>query len=51
LLAAGVWLLGLRAVLTAGALWVVRPPALRNPFPPPPVSFVLRLPTRSDTTL
>lgn len=28
-----------------------RHPILRDPLPPPPVNFVARLPTRSDTML
>lgn len=49
--AAALWVLGLRPLVTLGLLWVFRPPALRDPCPPPPVNFVARLPNRSDVTL
>ncbi len=47
----GLWLVGLRVLLTFGMLWTVRPPALRDPYPPPPNNFLLRLPTRGDTLM
>jgi hypothetical protein len=50
-LAGALLVVGLRPLVTLGLLWVFRPPALRDPCPPPPVNFVARLPTRSDTTL
>lgn len=50
-LAAALAVVGLRPLVTLGLLWVFRPPALRDPCPPPPVNFVQRLPTRSDTSL
>ncbi|KAI8463209.1 MAG: hypothetical protein J3K34DRAFT_527166 [Monoraphidium minutum] len=49
--ALALWLLGLRTLVTIGLLWVFRPPALRDPCPPPPANFFGRLPNRSDTTL
>jgi hypothetical protein len=49
--AAALCVLGLRPLVTLGLLWVFRPPALRDPCPPPPTNFVARLPTRADTTI
>lgn len=49
--AAALLLLGVRPLLVLGLLWIFRPPALRDPCPPPPANFIGRLPTRSDTTL
>ena len=51
LLSLGLLVLGLRMLVTIGLLWVFRHPILRNPYPPPPLAFVWRLPTRRDTTL
>jgi hypothetical protein len=50
-LALALALLGLRPLATLGLLWVFRPPALRDPCPPPPVNLLGRLPNRSDMTL
>lgn len=48
LLAGAFWLLGARTIVAAWLLWTIRPPALRQPLPPPPANFVANLPTRSD---
>lgn len=50
-LAVGLLVLGLRTLVIVGLLWVVRPPALRDPLPPPPANFIARLPTRGDVSL
>lgn len=47
-LAMGLWLLGGRVLVAATLLLAIRPPALRNPLPPPPANFLAALPTRSD---
>jgi hypothetical protein len=49
--ALALWLLGLRMLLVVGLLWVVRPPPLRDPLPPPPGNFVKRLTCVADTLL
>jgi len=38
----------IRLVLSLVGLFTMRPPALRDPCPPPPVNLFLRLPTRLD---
>ena len=47
-LATLVFLLGGATVLAALLLFIIRPPALRDPTPPTPASFFQRLPTRAD---
>jgi hypothetical protein len=48
LLAALLWLLGLPWALAALLLFDIRPPPLRDPFPPPPVNLVAAMPSRAD---
>ncbi len=49
--ALALWLLGLRMLLVLALLWVVRPPLLRDPLPPPPDNYINRLPCVADTLL
>ncbi|KAK9810133.1 hypothetical protein WJX72_005374 [[Myrmecia] bisecta] len=39
---------GFPPVLAVGLCWQVRPPVLRTPTPPPPISFFKRLPSKAD---
>lgn len=42
---------GLRITLCIALVWQLRPPCLQKPTPPPPVSFFVRLPSKSDQVL
>eukprot|EP00210_Caulerpa_lentillifera_P008307 g7927.t1 len=44
-------LLGLQTCIACGVCWLLRPPILRDPFPPAPLNFFKRLPSRSDQIL
>jgi hypothetical protein len=44
-------LLGLSLVITLALLWQVRPPMLRDPIPPAPANFFMRLPCDGDTLM
>lgn len=42
------WTLGMPAMVAAVVLFDMRPPFIRDPFPPPPANLLSVLPTRSD---
>lgn len=39
--------LGFRTLMFVGMVYLFRPPALRDPIPPPPVNFFKRLPCQA----
>jgi hypothetical protein len=47
----GLYYVPLKLVMSFVVLFVLRHPALRDPIPPPPVSMVLRLPSRAELML
>ncbi len=43
-----VWVLGLQWCLAALILFDLRPPLLRDPWPPPPINLLSWVPSRAD---